>query len=486
MADNKPPVGNIRDNKGAPVDQSLVARVANMAQNVRALFSSNATVPPAETKGEHVGGRGEIDGTTFFAPQEPLAPAANNEARSRAFDYPTAFNIQIKPRGDSFVDFPTLRGFADSYDLLRLVIETRKDQIESYQYEIVARDGFEVSDEDLQTVRLFYMRPDKDHTWSGWLRMILEDVFVIDAVCIYPRRTLGGSLYSLDLIAGDTIKKVIDATGRTPMPPDPAYQQVLKGIPAVNYTAEELLYFMRNPRTNRVYGLSPVEQILMTVNIAIRRQLWQLNYYTEGNVPEAMMGLPDNWTIEQVQQFQLYWDNIIEGNAAQKRRVKFVPFDPTKTFNPKDQAMKDQFDEWLARLVCFAFSISPTALVKETNRATAESVQDAAKMEGLTPLLNWLKAMFDFINAECLGRPDIEFKWQVQKDIDPFQQAQIDEIYLRSRVVTVDEVRDNLGLPGMSEEQKAAMAPKESELPLDANGKPIKQTFPPKANANGH
>ncbi len=43
-------------------------------------------------------------------------------------------------------------------------------------------------------------------------------------------------------------------------------------------------------------------------NIALRRQLWQLDYYTEGSIPDAPIGVPTNWTPEQIKQFQDYWD----------------------------------------------------------------------------------------------------------------------------------------------------------------------------------
>ena len=99
--------------------------------------------------------------------------------------------------------------------------------------------------------------------------MLVEDVLVIDAATIYPRYTRGGSLYSLDIIDGATIKPLIGEDGRSPEPPDPAYQQILKGVPAADFSAEELLYLPRNPRAHRLYGMSPVEQIALTVNIAI-------------------------------------------------------------------------------------------------------------------------------------------------------------------------------------------------------------------------
>ena len=56
-----------------------------------------------------------------------------------------------------------------------------------------------------------------------------EDMLVIDAATVYPRYARGGSLYSLDVIDGATIKPLIGEDGRAPEPPDPAYQQILKG-----------------------------------------------------------------------------------------------------------------------------------------------------------------------------------------------------------------------------------------------------------------
>jgi hypothetical protein len=251
---------------------------------------------------------------------------------------------------------------------------------------------------------------------------------------------------------------VLDQTGRTPLPPDPAYQQILKGLPAVDYTKEELKYFQRNARTNRIYGYSPVEQVVMTVNIALRRQISQLQFYTEGNIPEAIAGVPETWSMDTLQQFQLYWDTMLEGNTAQKRHMKFVPLDASKIHFPKSEVMKDAFDEWLARIICFAFSISPTALVKETNRGTAKSTQDAAQSEGLIPTLNYLKVTFDTLIFQCMGLDDVEFKWLMKTELAPFEQAQVDDIYLKGNVVTIDEVRDRLGMTPQTTEEKARIA----------------------------
>ena len=117
--------------------------------------------------------------------------------------------------------------------------------------------------------------------------MLLEDLLVIDAATIYPRYDRGGRLYALDVIDGATIKPLIGEDGRAPDPPDPAYQQVLHGVPAADFSSDELLYLPRNVRAHRLYGLSPVEQVALTINIALRREAATLDYYRTGSTRAA-------------------------------------------------------------------------------------------------------------------------------------------------------------------------------------------------------
>jgi uncharacterized protein (DUF2236 family) len=65
-----------------------------------------------------------------------------------------------------------------------------------------------------------------------------------------------------------------------------------------------------------------------------QRQIYQLQYYTEGNVPEALIGVPENWNPDQIRQFQAYWDSLNAGDTAERRHAKFVPGGVAKTFVP--------------------------------------------------------------------------------------------------------------------------------------------------------
>ena len=207
----------------------------------------------------------------------------------------------------------------------------------------------------------------------------------------------------------------------------------------------DLVYRPRNPRVNRAYGFSPVEQIIATVNIALRRQLFLTDYYTEGNIPDSLIGVPEGWTPDQIASYQKYWDAYFSGDAGRRRRAKFVPGDVAKTFvQTKEPELKTIFDDWLARIVCFAFSVSPQALVSQMNRATAEVQKTLAEEEGFAPILAWVKALIDDVLAREFSA-DLEFAWTPTETIDPEAQERMLASYTSRGILTLNEARVALG-----------------------------------------
>jgi hypothetical protein len=245
----------------------------------------------------------------WFGPLAPLAPIAPKDIAGRSFDFPSGYNIATKPRSFEPITVEDLRALAETYDLLRLVIETRKDQIERLPWSLRVKAGKTgPGAARLEELTRFFERPDGEHDFALWLRMLLEDLFVLDAPTLWRQRRRNGELYALRPLDGATIKRVIDDWGRTPQPFEQdgettypvAYQQILKGYPAIDYSTRDIIYAPRNLRPERVYGLSPVEQIVMTVCTALKRQTFTLTHFTEGNIPESLIGVPENWTPDQI------------------------------------------------------------------------------------------------------------------------------------------------------------------------------------------
>ncbi len=132
-------------------------------------------------------------------------------------------------------------------------------------------------------IEAFLESPDRAQDLRSWLVAFVRDLLEIDAVAIYTRTTRGGDLHALELVAGETVKPLIDESGRPPRPPEPAYQQFLYGLPAGQYTLDELDYLRETARTDSVYGLSRVERILLRVNQALRKQNFDLARFTDGS-----------------------------------------------------------------------------------------------------------------------------------------------------------------------------------------------------------
>ena len=191
--------------------------------------------------------------------------------------------------------------------------------------------------------------------------------------------------------------------------------------------------------------MSPVEQIALTINIALRRDAATLDYYRVGSTPDAFATLPKEWTADQIRSFQDYFDALMSGNLARRRQTKFMPAD-FKLIEARQPPLKDQYDEWLARIICYAFSVPVSAFVSQVNRATGETMRQQATQEGLVPLKAWVKNALDHVIYVCMNEPGLEFVWVGDDAIDPLEQAQTLQILVGAGIKTREEARADLGL----------------------------------------
>lgn len=404
-----------------------------------------------------------LDAWGDFSPGVPLAPIAPEQVR--VWDFPVGINTVVRPRAYEPFGFAELRAFSN-VELVRLAIETRKDQVERLDWRIKPRgdgwiggDAFSGppggSDARITNLETFWRRPDGVTPFATWLRLALEDLLVLDAPAFERRRSRAGGLIGLDVIPGDTIHPMVDDTGRRPRgPAEVAYQQVIKGVAWANLTNADLIYAPRNPRPNHNYGFSPVEQIVVTINTVMRRQAAQLAYFTEGNTPAGLLNGPEGWSPDQIRDMQAWLDARLSGQTAEQAKLLWVP-SGTRYQAFKDSPIKDDFDEWLARLVAFAFSLPPTPFIRQMNRGTAGEDQDRSLEEGLEPIKLWAKRLIDGVIQDEQGCPDLEFAWKDAVAVDPSAQATIDDLSLRNGSATIDEVRARRGMAPLPNGQGA-------------------------------
>lgn len=413
-----------------------------------------------------------IESSSQYSPLQPLAPF-QPELTSRQYDFPVGYNINYIPRGyqTGLIPFSELRGLAENCEMLRLGIETCIDQIATYEWQFSPREDADIDAKDPRILELteFFKSPDKIHTFSQWIGALVEELLVTDAVSVYRAKNRGGKPYAFELIDGATIFPMIDNDGRRPQFPSPAYQQIIKGTPRADYDTSELLYMPKKVRVYTPYGYSAVEQVIMTARKAINRDAYQLAYFTQGSVPDAVAKMPLEMTPDQIQSFEERFNNMLSGNPSQRKKIPFLP-GGAEIAQLKEAILVDKFDEWIARIICFCLSLPPNAFVQQQNRATANSEKQRAEGEGQAPRLAFIKNILDALIADF--GPDyaklIEAKPRDVGKQDPVQQEVVLSGYAKTAIITINEARAELGRDPVAGGDQLLTYTPTGYVPLDA------------------
>lgn len=420
-------------------------------------------------------------GTASFGPGSPLFPSPlDTTGQPRTFVYPTGWNYQ-QTQGDTtrIVDGATLRQMAQSYDILRKAIEIRKDEIASLDWDIVPRQkkgSARVTTRQANrqiTLRHMFKRPDHRHSFQTWIRMAVEEILVVDALSLATMRDMTDAVAGWRLIDGLTIHPLLDISGDRPLAPTPAYQQIIYGYPRLDCIdaddgvpfAAILSYFAHNdiadpvelryrPQTRRVYspyGFSRVEMFLVHINNALRFQLWETAFWTDGNVPQALVAVPDNWTASQIAEFQAIWDARMSGNQARQRSLQFIPGGSQLLNSDATIEHSKNYADYLISMTCLCMDVTRRELGLEGKESVYDgegkssplSSSSETHMERLSlrPLAHWLKSeIFDPILENDLDAADFEWTWPTLMSQNERAQAELNQVLVFSGQKSLDDV----------------------------------------------
>lgn len=390
--------------------------------------------------------------SAFLGPGRPLTPNRGYSIQPRAVDYPVGVNVNIDGRrawGRTSWGF--LREFTNSYDVARICINHKIDEIRSMDLLFQPATGVtEDVSEALAAARAVLAYPDREHPFDEWLSMWLENQLRYDAGVWYRRRNMAGEIIGLEIIDGTTIVPKIDEHGRRPHAPAPAYSQVIKGQDSVEFTAEDVSYLRFRPQADSPYGLAPIESILMTVNTDIRFQWHLLQMFTDGSVPHGFIELPpDISSPDQVAEWQDYWDAIVLGDQAKAHQLIAVPAD-TKVTETRPKAFDETFPDYLVVKVAAAFGVVPQdlGLLKDVNRANGETQMDVQFRVNTLPWVRFVQSNLNRYLQHDLGLP-VKVALDTGRDKeDRLAEAQAWKLAVESGAVSMDEWRQEVyGLP---------------------------------------
>lgn len=401
-------------------------------------------------------------------------PVGPKGSKPLAFSYWNGINQNITPRPDAPLSFSDLRELA-TYPLARICIENVKDSIASLPWTIQLREipgesikdrrAKQANDQIIPKLMDKFSYPDGETPWSDWLRPLLEDLMVIDAPSILLQSTFGGEIAKMRVVDGSTILRLVNDEGFTPEGDQWAYTQLWEGIPRVALTNRQLVYrpsniAFRNTLSSKLYGYSMTEQLAPEIRIGQERLRYVLNYYTEGAVPGIVQVVPKGISPDQIAESMTWMNSELAGNLSARRQWRMIQgfYDPEdskqdQVLQLKEPVLADVFDDLHIRKIAFGYGSPAQRLLRMMNRATSESDQSAGEKEGLMPRIKWLKGTMDFIIQKRMGYTQYEWVPDLDTELDPVKQAEVDSVYVKNGIATVNETRDARGMEARPEDE---------------------------------
>lgn len=339
--------------------------------------------------------------SALFSPGIPLAPQPNLNPGGYpiSWRFPIAANTFPVDRTNQNPEVPSfqqLRNLAKLYNGVTLCERCWLDLVPRMKLKIELKPEYIAAGadpKDYQAEISYFMSwfesPDKQHDLHSWIRMALREQTQVDELYIYKRKKRGGGLYAMELVAGDQIKPLLDDWGKIPQPPSYAYQQYPWGIPGAWFRSDELIHYQESPAADNPYGQSRIERIIMLVNQALRKQKKDLSHFTEGNIPQGMMLVPENatWTPDQIDSFEQAWNALLAGNATQQVRMRFTQ--PGMTYQPFEQYTLDPtFDKFILNIAVssYGMSMQDVAFTEDIHKSSGDSQQNVLYRRTIDPL----------------------------------------------------------------------------------------------------
>jgi hypothetical protein len=216
---------------------------------------------------------------------------------------------------------------------------------------------------------------------------------------------------------------------------------------------KDFLYFHMHPQGAMEtfgYGLSPIEGILSVVSNLLNADNYNGTYFEEGSFPPTLLNFKGQMTQGDLEAAREYIYSEMNGSF---HRPAMTAGGEVEVIKIKDQNNNDmqfmEYTEFLARLAAASYGLSgqDIGLVDDLNKATSQTQVGLSEEKGYGSILHLIKEVF---NQEVIwkdfGFTDLEFDWLVDDRTDPEVNSRVTDTALKNGTMTINEVRNKMGL----------------------------------------
>ncbi|MCF7861194.1 phage portal protein [Candidatus Woesearchaeota archaeon] len=235
------------------------------------------------------------------------------------------------------------------------------------------------------------------------------------------------------------------------------------GARPVPFGKREILFIKMNPRTDSIYGRSPLEILYDQILTLVYGSEYNLDFYLNNNTPNGFLTVKGMGR-DQAESYRQRLENqfMSEDDFGNFKKKHFrapitsheIVWTPLQMSSKEMQVLEQQ--KWFSKLVWSCFGVTPEEMgfTEDSNKAVAEHQGEVAKRRAVKPFLSAIEYAINNQLMPEFGHPEYEFKF-VDYDLDEdVKKHQLWESQIRMGVRTSNEIRvEELGLDEMDETQ---------------------------------
>lgn len=400
-----------------------------------------------------------------------------------------SLNYKDKP---SSLTYNTLYQMATKNSVVGAVINTRVNQVSSFTkparfnkdklgYEIRLKNPTAVPTDEqtkmMTAIETFiencgYKKDNTRDDFDQFIRKVVRDSLTYDQLTfevIPDRRGLPAEFLAVDAAtiraASENFKYDPYMSETAPKSSDEVkYVQVIDGTVVSWFTANELAFGIRNPRTSiymQPYGFSELEQLITQITSHLYAEEYNSKFFSQGGTTKGIINLKQDpngvMSNQQLESFKRQWRSQVTGmTGAWKTPVVQIP-NGIEYINVSQSNREMEFEKWmnyLINIVCAVYQIDPAEVNFPNNGGVAgtgggifessnESKLKNSKDKGLRPLLRFIESL---INKYIVSRFSEEFVFNFTGIAEKSEDEEADFDAKTVKVYrTVNEIRADHG-----------------------------------------
>lgn len=247
-----------------------------------------------------------------------------------------------------------------------------------------------------------------------------------------------------------------------------AYVQVVDGKIVAGFTADEMAFAVRNPRTSihsQPYGLSEIETIVRQLTSYLEAEDYNMRFFQQGGMTKGILNIkgekngPAPGDRQTLESFKRQWRTQVTGQKGAWKIPVFTLPGELEFINIAQSGGEMVFEKWvnyLINIICGAYKIDPAEINFPNNGGVGgkgsslfsgdEKKIDNSKAKGLFPLLRFVE---NTINKFIVSKFNTEDEYVFIFDgID--KESESDQVDLAKKksesYMTINEVRAEKGL----------------------------------------